>query len=173
MVARGIGLFVLLFCLTTDITSADAPKKDLFLQCGPHLVAIGTNLKQKMENFAKDTGCDYISYDTRTLWQEKEIGGPIDMNSNGSACRDYFRLGDYIGGLEKYSFRLDRVSGKITWKEKRERNYGNPDGLFRNCDYYWAKRGTYDCVEKNKSQLNRIIENHNNNVRASRPKRRF
>ena len=57
---------------------ADAPKKTLYLQCGPHLVAIGTSLKQKILNTTRpESACASISHDSRTLWKDKKIGGPI------------------------------------------------------------------------------------------------
>ena len=172
---------------------ADAPKKTLYLQCGPHLVAIGTSLKQKMLNMNRaESECAYISHDTRTLWKDTKIGGPIEIKSSGAvACEDTFVLFNTVSkDSNAYIKFVDRITGELIWEKRYERvadcsNYHSlslaeqinspcySSFLGEPMEYYFEPVGTYKCVAKTKSQLNYIISKHNNKIEKSKPERKF
>ncbi len=169
---------------------AGAPKKSLYLQCGPHLVAIGTSMKQKMRNITvKEWECAAISHDVRTLWVDTKIGEPIEIEASGGvACKDFHHA--YTSG-DPYAYVVDRITGNLIWKKRYERvpdcsNYDNLDFIQQSGNHpcnayrsygskekYYVTEGTYECVAKTKSQLNSIIKNHNNNIEQSERERKF
>ena len=160
-----------------SIYAVDAPKKPLFLVCGGHLVAISTTLRQNLANALGAQSRAAVSYDVRTLWQGKEIGGPIDMKHVGWASREDIYLTPF--------YRLDRVTGELISFEERKRpkesgqnacaDMTNPiNRIFLDCDEnYMVFRDKSECSEETQNRLNEIIENHNRKFQDSRPERKF
>ena len=161
-------LVILLFCiLYTSIVTAEAPKKTLYLQCGSHLIAIGTTLDDKYSNFAQKSDCEFISYDHRILRKNQEINDPIDISMYGSACKDRFNLSrDYT--YEDNLYYVDRITGKLVWNirvKDREDDFFDRGTI--------VNKGKYECTKKTKAQIKNIIKNHNDKVRRNKPERKF
>ena len=103
------------------------------------------------------------------------------MQDVGWASREVIQL---TGGFS-YQYSLNRVTGQLSWYEKRQRpkkshlnrcpNTGEPHSrIIFGCDeHYWALRDKYECTEETENRLNEIIENHNRDVEDSRPTRKF
>ena len=179
--SRFLVILSLASLFSQSISADDAPKKPLFLVCGSHLVAISTTLKQKLVNAVDAQSRAVVSFDARTLWKDKKIGGPINMQDVGWASREVIQL---TGGFS-YQYSLNRVTGQLSWHEKRQRpkkshlnrcpNTKEPHKriLFGCDEHYWALRDKYECTEETENRLNEIIENHNRDVEDSQPERKF
>ena len=170
---------ILLIAKISHVAFAEPPKKPLFLTCGPHLVAISTSFTDKIKNMdSPEGGRHHISADVRTLYKNKDVGGPIDMTPNWAwAFRDVFRLGGKT---------LDRISGKLTWKEQRRRPKdpapAGCTGMFNpghnatgeSCDHVTEViLGEHDCKQSTLARLNTIILNHNSKYQEALPERKF
>jgi hypothetical protein len=180
---RNIQYFaVFLATLISAEAMGDAPKSPLYLVCESHLVAISTSVNQKIANAIDDSNRASISFDVRTLWKDREVGGFIDMDNIGWASREVIKL---PRGNSKYGYTLNRISGNLSWLEERRRpkkpqrkicstTTDSVERLLFDCDeIYMAVRGEFECVQEPRSRLNEIIKNHNRKVRDSQPERKF
>jgi hypothetical protein len=169
---RAIQYFtIFLATLISAKAMSDAPKSPLYLVCESHLIAISTSVNQKIVNALEAQPRASISFDVRTLWEGREAGGPIDMDDIGWASREVINLAP---SLSDYGYQLNRISGKLVWREKRKRPKNSRSNCAFDCDeIYWAVRAEYECEQETRSRLNEIIKDHNRSVKDSQPKRRF
>lgn len=145
-----------------------APSSDIYLDCNPYFVAIGTSLKQKYNNLTNDS--IFPGDEVSIAFQALHIGKRLDYLDPyddyafvGKAFKDRFTF----GFTEKYT--LDRLKGTLSRLEDRAQPPSSLNPNYSNLMAIYNATGGREKVNKVKAScklstqknLKSIFDRHN------------